>query len=130
MRSQLSWHGRLYRRALRPPWRGERPAARVAHDLMRAHETALLELLLDYLAGKNSVRLFGPKRAKDRAPTLAIALSEPGEQVAAKLAPKGIIAGGGDFYGVRCLETLGINPITASRASVSCTTPRVKRWKN
>ncbi len=88
---------------------GEQPA-RVAHDLMRAHETALLQPLLDYLANKNSVRLLGPKRAKDRAPTVAMALSEPGEHVAAKLAPMGIMAGGGNFYGVRCLEALGIDP--------------------
>ncbi|MGB8622299.1 MAG: aminotransferase class V-fold PLP-dependent enzyme, partial [Paracoccaceae bacterium] len=42
------------------------PAARVAavHDLVRAHETALLQPLLDYAAAKNSVRLLGPRKAE------------------------------------------------------------------
>ena len=41
---------------------GGSPTAKAsfAHDLMRAHETALLQPLLDYLAAKNSVRLLGP----------------------------------------------------------------------
>jgi len=30
--------------------------------------------------------------------------------VAEKLAPLGVMAGGGDFYGVRCLKGLGIDP--------------------
>jgi selenocysteine lyase/cysteine desulfurase len=84
--------------------------ATFAHDLMRAHETALLQPLLDYVSAKNSVRLIGPRRAALRAPTVAMLLREPGAAVAAKLAPKGIMASGGNFYGVRCLEGLGIDP--------------------
>jgi selenocysteine lyase/cysteine desulfurase len=84
--------------------------AAFAHDLMRAHETALLQPLLDYLAGRNAVRLLGPRQAKNRAPTVAMVLQEPGADVAAKLAPKGIMAGGGSFYGVRCLEAQGVSP--------------------
>ena len=34
--------------------------AAFAHDLMRAHETALLQPLLDYLSDRNAVRLLGP----------------------------------------------------------------------
>jgi selenocysteine lyase/cysteine desulfurase len=81
-----------------------------AHDLMRAHEIELLQPLLDYLSAKNSVRLLGPRRAELRAPTVAMVLREPGEAAAAKLAPKGIMAGGGHFYGVRCLEAQGVDP--------------------
>jgi cysteine desulfurase family protein (TIGR01976 family) len=80
-----------------------------AHDLMRAHETALLQPLLDYLSAKNSVRLLGPRQADLRAPTVAMVLREPGAAVAEKLAPMGIMAGGGHFYGVRCLEAQGVN---------------------
>ncbi len=80
------------------------------HDLMRAQEKRLLQPLLDYLAEKNSVRLLGPRQAEGRAPTVAMVLEEPGEIVAAKLAPKGIMAGGGDFYGVRCLKAQGVDP--------------------
>jgi len=81
-----------------------------AHDLMRAHETALLQPLLDYLGAKNSVRLLGPRKAELRAPTVAMVLREPGAAVAERLAPKGIMTGGGDFYGVRCLEAQGVDP--------------------
>ena len=77
---------------------------------MRSHEIALLQPLLDFLSQKNSVRLIGPRLAGRRAPTVAMALPEPGAVVAAKLAPLGIMAGGGDFYGVRCLEALGVDP--------------------
>jgi len=81
-----------------------------AHDLMRAHETALLQPLLDYIAAKNSVRLLGPRQAERRAPTVAMVLREPGAAVAEKLAPKGIMTGGGNFYGVRCLKAQGVDP--------------------
>jgi selenocysteine lyase/cysteine desulfurase len=84
--------------------------AAFAHDLMRGHETELLQPLLDYIAAKNSVRLLGPRKAELRAPTVAMVLREPGADVAAKLAPKGIMTGGGSFYGVRCLEAQGVDP--------------------
>lgn len=85
-------------------------AARRAHDLMRAHEVALLQPLLDYLAQKNSVRLLGPRRAEARAPTVALELAGPGHDAAAALAPHGIMAGGGDFYAQRPLSALGVDP--------------------
>ncbi|MGE0595655.1 MAG: aminotransferase class V-fold PLP-dependent enzyme [Hyphomonadaceae bacterium] len=88
------------------------PIARGAfvHDLMRAHETELLQPLLDYLAEKNSVRLLGPRGAAGRAPTVAVALRERGADAAARLAEHGIIAGGGSFYANRCLEAQGVDP--------------------
>ncbi|NKW71542.1 aminotransferase class V-fold PLP-dependent enzyme [Rhodobacteraceae bacterium R_SAG10] len=91
---------------------GAEPAARNAavHDLMRAHENALLQPLLDYLGDKNSVRLIGPRDATARAPTVAIELAGPGQAAAAALAAHGIMAGGGDFYGARPLGGLGIDP--------------------
>ncbi len=88
--------------------RSERAAA--VHDLMRAHETELLQPLLDFLNSKNSVRLLGPRKAELRMPTVAMVLAEPGEAVGARLARRGIMCGGGDFYGVRCLEALGVDP--------------------
>jgi selenocysteine lyase/cysteine desulfurase len=88
------------------------PLARGAavHDLMRGHEIRLLQPLLDYLSAKNSVRLLGPTQAEGRAPTVAMLLQEPGEAAAEKLIPYGIMASGGDFYGVRCLEAQGVDP--------------------
>lgn len=81
-----------------------------AHDLMRSHEVKLLQPVLDYLKSKNAVRLIGPTDAAKRAPTVAVALHEKGEAVAARLARHGIMAGGGDFYGVRVIRALGEDP--------------------
>ena len=84
-------------------------AARV-HDLMRDHETRLLQPLLDALSARNSVRLLGPAEAAGRAPTVAVVLDQPGEAAAAALAPHGIMAGGGDFYAVRAIRAMGVDP--------------------
>lgn len=83
--------------------------ATAVHDAMRAHETALLSPLLDALGHRNSVRLIGPSDAEGRAPTVALALNRPGEDVAAALAPHGIMAGGGDFYAGRALSAMGVD---------------------
>lgn len=88
------------------------PATRSAgvHDLMRAHEASLLQPLLDAVKDRNSVRLIGPADAAHRAPTVALALDRPGVEVAAQLSERGIMAGGGDFYAVRPLTALGVDP--------------------
>lgn len=84
-------------------------AARV-HDLQAAHEARLLAPLLDYLGGRKDVRLIGPSGVAGRVPTLALALERPGGDVARALAGQGIMTGGGDFYAVRVLRALGIEP--------------------
>ncbi|MBP1804514.1 aminotransferase class V-fold PLP-dependent enzyme [Rubellimicrobium aerolatum] len=86
------------------------PAARFAHDLMRAREVHLLRPLLAALAGRNDLRLLGPTDPDRRAPTVALELPGPAEPVAAALAPHGIMAGGGDFYAVRPLRAMGVDP--------------------
>ena len=91
---------------------GNTPAAKMAavHDLMRDHETDLLQPLLDYLGSKNSVRLLGPRRAENRAPTVAVDVGTDAFELSEKLAPLGIMAGGSDFYAVRALEAMGVDP--------------------
>lgn len=79
------------------------------HDIMRAHETALLQPVLDYLADRNTLRLIGPRDAALKAPTVAVELPGPGREMAEKLAAQGIMAGGGDFYGARPLQSMGID---------------------
>ncbi len=88
------------------------PAARAqgVHDLFRAHETALLQPVLDALEARDDVRLIGPAEAAERAPTVAVALDRPGVEAAAALAEHGIMAGGGDFYAVRPLKSMGLDP--------------------
>lgn len=94
-------------------FRTEAPAAArsaAVRNLMRSRETDLLKPVLEFLGTKNSVRLLGPKIAESRAPTLAMVLNEPGNDVARRLAPYGIMCGGGNFYGVRCLQAQGVDP--------------------
>ncbi|WP_171181143.1 aminotransferase class V-fold PLP-dependent enzyme [Ruegeria sp. HKCCD8929] len=80
------------------------------HDLMRAHEVELLQPLLDAVKDRNAVRLIGPSDAAKRAPTVALSLEGAAEPVAAELAKHGIMAGGGDFYAVRALQAMGVDP--------------------
>ena len=80
------------------------------HDLMRAHEIELLQPLLDFVTAKNSVRLLGSRVASERAPTVALDLGKPPAEAAIALAERGIMADGNDFYAVRPLQALGIDP--------------------
>ncbi len=81
--------------------------ARGVHDLMRDHETAVMQPLLEWVASRNSVRLIGP--SEGRAPTVALDLGRPAAPVAAALAGHGIMAEGGDFYAQRPLQAMGVD---------------------
>ena len=90
---------------------GDAPARRAGvHELFRTHETELLQPLLDFLKSRNSVRLIGPDDAAVKAPTVAVELPGSGAAAAESLVAHGIMAGGGDFYAVRALQALGIDP--------------------
>src|SRR5690606_16994621 len=79
---------------------------RRAHAAMRAQEIALATPLLDYLRNRNDVSLIGPDDPVLRAPTIALRHTEPGIDLARRLASHGIMAGGGHFYAWRLLEAL------------------------
>jgi selenocysteine lyase/cysteine desulfurase len=83
---------------------------RGVHDLMRSAEVATVAPLLDYLAARNDLRLIGPRDAGARAPTVAVALDRAAEPVARALGLRGFNCGGGDFYGVRPLQAMGVDP--------------------
>lgn len=82
---------------------------RGVHDLMRAAEVAVIAPLLDYLAGRNDLRLLGPRDAAQRAPTVAVDLHRAAEPVAEALGREGIACWAGDFYAVRPLSAMGID---------------------
>lgn len=82
----------------------------LVHDLMRNHEAALLTPVLSYLRERNDLRLLGPGDAAARAPTLALAIAGDPMGAAQGLAARGIMAGAGNFYAVRALNALGIDP--------------------
>jgi len=83
---------------------------RLLNELIRAQETALMRPLLDYLRGRNDIRIVGPNRPERRAPTIALVHARPGEDLAHDLAAHRIMAWGGDFYARRVVEAMGIDP--------------------
>jgi len=83
---------------------------RAVRELNAAHEGALLAPLIDYLRGRNDVRLLGPQSAEGRVATVSVVAHKPGYELAQALVPEGIMAGGGDFYAVRLLEALKVEP--------------------
>ncbi|MBM4219277.1 MAG: aminotransferase class V-fold PLP-dependent enzyme [Gammaproteobacteria bacterium] len=80
-------------------------------DLFRAHETPLLQPLLDFLVAHPKVRLIGRTRAAERAPTVSITIDgrRPAD-IGAALARERIGVGVGNFYAYRVLQALGIDP--------------------
>jgi cysteine desulfurase family protein (TIGR01976 family) len=89
---------------------GASRAARV-RQMMRGAEVPLLAKLLEYLGTRRDVRLLGPAVAAERAATVSFVPQgiEPGELVKA-LAARGYMAGNGNFYAVRLLEGLNVDP--------------------
>lgn len=95
---------------LKGPHAEPRARSAAVHDAMRAREKLLLAPLMDYLDGRNDLRLLGPSDAESRAPTVSVLSDRGGEELVAALVPHGINAGGGDFYAVRPLQAMGIDP--------------------
>jgi selenocysteine lyase/cysteine desulfurase len=79
--------------------------------LLRSAEKPLLAPLLDFLHGRPDVRLLGPADPEVRAPTVAFVPQRVApEEVGRRLAERGFMAGYGNFYAVRLLEALGVDP--------------------
>ena len=89
------------------------PAARAerVRQMLRGAEVPLLARLLDYLATRRDLRLLGPAIASERAATVSFVTDslEPAEVVSA-LAARGFMAGNGNFYAVRVLEGMKVDP--------------------
>lgn len=79
-------------------------------SLFKDQEEALMAPLLDYLNGRNDVRLLGPTVASQRAPTFALDLGRCAQSAARALNAHGMMAGGGDFYAGRALSAMGVDP--------------------
>lgn len=79
--------------------------------LLRSAEKPLLAPLLEFLRSRPDVRLLGPADAEVRAPTVAFVPRRvaPAE-VGRRLAERGFMVGDGNFYAVRLLEALGVDP--------------------
>ena len=92
-----------------PPPSDPRERAAAVHDAMRDREIALARPIMDYLKGRNDIRLIGPRTPEGRAPTIAIHHDRPGGELAEQLALHGVGVGGDNFYAVRPLRALGID---------------------
>ncbi|MCD7060252.1 aminotransferase class V-fold PLP-dependent enzyme [Pelagibacterium xiamenense] len=94
------------------PKTGETNPFRRAAQAMHDQEQVLLAPLMDYLKARTDLRLIGPTDPSRRAPTVSIALDEPGVAAAKRLARHRIMASGGDFYAYRLMQRLGLAPET------------------
>jgi selenocysteine lyase/cysteine desulfurase len=85
-------------------------AARV-RALLRSAEVPLLAKLLEYFGTRRDVRVLGPQVTEQRAATVSFVSEaiEPLEMVRS-LARRGFMAGNGNFYAVRLLEAMNVNP--------------------
>ena len=67
--------------------------------------------MLDFCRSDRRIRLIGPDQADRRAPTVSVhVVTASPREIASRLAEHGIIAGAGNFYAVRPLEALGLDP--------------------
>lgn len=82
--------------------------ARRMNALMAAHEKDLAGQILEYLRGRNDVRILGPASGDNRAATIAVQPKRSAKDVARALAENKVMAGAGDFYAVRLLDALNV----------------------
>lgn len=79
-------------------------------ELFRAHESRLLQPLLDFLVAHPKVRLVGRTRAGERAPTVSLTVKgQRSADIASRLAESKLGVGVGNFYAYRLLKALGID---------------------
>lgn len=84
--------------------------AQQVHDLFRNAEAERLEPLLSYLNDHPKVRLIGPKRLTNRAPTVSFLTDGcDAPTLVERLAEHGVMCGNGHFYAARLLEAMGIS---------------------
>jgi cysteine desulfurase family protein (TIGR01976 family) len=84
--------------------------AAAVRSLFRAHESALLQPLLDFLSKHPRVRMIGRVHAPERAPTVSFtATGHRSTELMSRLGKLKIGVGAGNFYAYRLLKALGID---------------------
>ena len=79
------------------------------HELFRQHEATLIEPLLAFLSDRADVRLLGPTASESKAPTVSLLpLRKSVSDVYDALTAQRIMAGSGNFYGVRPLTAMDV----------------------
>lgn len=104
---------------------GESRRARLDHAMrvLHQHGQALFERLWDGLGGIAGVTRYGPPPTRPRTPTVSFTVrGTPAEQVARRLAGRGIFVSHGDFYATTVIERLGQGKAGVVRAGCACYT--------
>jgi len=84
---------------------------RRVREALRAAELPPLTRLLEFLGRRRDIRLLGPARAAERAATVSfVPQSIEPRRLAERLAQRGYMIGYGNFYAVRLLEAMGVDP--------------------
>jgi selenocysteine lyase/cysteine desulfurase len=84
---------------------------RRVREALRSAELPPLTRLLEFLGRRSDIRLLGPARAAERAATVAfVPQSIAPRRLAERLAQRGYMIGYGNFYAVRLLEAMGVDP--------------------
>jgi len=84
---------------------------RRVREALRAAELPPLTRLLEFLGRRRDIRLLGPARAAERAATVSfVPQSIEPRRFAERLAQRGYMIGYGNFYAVRLLEAMGVDP--------------------
>ena len=87
--------------------------ARKVFDLVSQHESELANIFLSFLANRDDVHLLGQEKAEpgERAPTISFhSRTMLSKHIAQELAKHRIGVGSGNFYALRCIEALGMDP--------------------
>ncbi|MEH6588995.1 MAG: aminotransferase class V-fold PLP-dependent enzyme [Halioglobus sp.] len=79
------------------------------NKLIAGYEQALLQPLLDYVDGKQGVRLLGPSDATRRAATVSFMTEKSAEVIANELADLNIIAAWGSYYAPRLMQAMNLD---------------------
>ncbi|MBT8291081.1 MAG: aminotransferase class V-fold PLP-dependent enzyme [Muriicola sp.] len=80
------------------------------NSLFRNYEEQLLSPLLDFLRSRKDIKIIGPEKLKDRAPTISILpLNKKLDEVYSSLTKHKLMLGKGDFYAVRPLMDMEID---------------------
>ncbi len=82
---------------------------RRVEKLLRNAEQKIMAPLLEFISGRDDLRLIGSAKTIDRAPTISfVSNCQSSQVISEKLAELGIMCGSGSFYANRLLEELGV----------------------
>jgi len=94
-----------------------------AMGALHAHGDALVRQLWDGLGGIQGVRRYGPPPGEARTPTVSFVMDGvPSEEVAVRIAKRGVFVSHGDFYAATVIERLGHAHDGVVRAGCACYT--------